>query len=377
VSRTRPRNRRALIVAAATDLFARRGYDEISMSDIAEAVEIGPSALYRHFAGKQDLLREVLTSGLLPVRELFGRRDLSVAQVATIALDQRQLGVLWQREARHMRPDDYLALRAELRSIGQLLADRVLFARPELSAAAANLLAWAVIAVVSSTSFHHLELPRPQYELLIAELLDAVLAAEVPAGFGAARDFPSHGLVPNSRREALLAQAVRMFAQQGYTGVGIEDIGAAVGIAGPSIYNHFPSKRDMLTLALQRGTAVLFMDLTTIYSTAADARDALNRLVRSYVGFALRHHDVIDLMITELGHLGEDEQHRARQAQYEYISEWTHLLQIVHSGLDATAARVRVQAVLSIVNNAVRTVRFRRDSGVAEVLEVMCGRLLL
>src|SRR5260370_10623824 len=55
----RPANRRQLIIAAAADLFSRKGYAAVGMGDVAEAVAIGPSALYRHFRGKRDLLAAV------------------------------------------------------------------------------------------------------------------------------------------------------------------------------------------------------------------------------------------------------------------------------------------------------------------------------
>src|SRR5260370_23606333 len=60
----RPANRRQLIVDAATDLFSRKGYAAVGMGDVAEAVAIGPSAFYRHFRGKQDLLAAVVGDAL-------------------------------------------------------------------------------------------------------------------------------------------------------------------------------------------------------------------------------------------------------------------------------------------------------------------------
>jgi AcrR family transcriptional regulator len=62
--RTRPPNRRELILAAATELFAARGYEYVGMSEIAEEVAVQPSALYRHFAGKEQLLAEILRQGV-------------------------------------------------------------------------------------------------------------------------------------------------------------------------------------------------------------------------------------------------------------------------------------------------------------------------
>ncbi|MCK2243747.1 MULTISPECIES: TetR/AcrR family transcriptional regulator [unclassified Crossiella] len=386
---TRPRNRRAQLIAAATDLLFRVGYDRIGMGDLADAVAIGPSALYRHFTGKQDMLRAVIAEGITPIRDLITGLDLrhrptALPRLAALALDHRELGVLWQREARHMNPDDHAALRTELRDFGHILAERLRAARPELSAATADLLAWSTIAVLTSTSFHRLELPRPDYDHLLAHLVELVVTTPAPDTPPAEDSAPRStevaggpGLVPRSRREALLAQAIRMFARQGYTGVGIEDIGAAVGITGASVYNHFSNKSDLLVAALRRGTAVLFTDLTHIYSTTGDPAEALNRLVRSYLRFTHRHHDLVDLMITEVGNLPESERHDTRHIQHDYVSEWVHLLTSAQPDLDPTTARIRVHAALSVANDAARTPHLRGDPASALPLHTVCTRVLL
>ncbi|WP_338703879.1 TetR/AcrR family transcriptional regulator [Streptomyces sp. Q6] len=51
-----PRSRRAEILAAAVPLFARDGFTSVTNGQIAEAVGIAPSALYRHYPGKVDIL---------------------------------------------------------------------------------------------------------------------------------------------------------------------------------------------------------------------------------------------------------------------------------------------------------------------------------
>lgn len=47
--------RRALIEKTALQLFATRGYAEVSVRDIAQACGIGESALYRHMTSKEEL----------------------------------------------------------------------------------------------------------------------------------------------------------------------------------------------------------------------------------------------------------------------------------------------------------------------------------
>ena len=46
-------------MAAARELFARLGYDAVSMRKIADAIEYTPAAIYVHFADKEALFREL------------------------------------------------------------------------------------------------------------------------------------------------------------------------------------------------------------------------------------------------------------------------------------------------------------------------------
>lgn len=50
-----------------------------------------------------------------------------------------------------------------------------------------------------------------------------------------------------TRREQILREAALLFAERGFHGVGVDEIGAAVGISGPGLYRHFPGKDAMLS----------------------------------------------------------------------------------------------------------------------------------
>jgi len=55
-----PSPRRAEILGAAAELFARRGYHGVSIGDLGRAVGLTGPALYRHFSGKEAVLAEML-----------------------------------------------------------------------------------------------------------------------------------------------------------------------------------------------------------------------------------------------------------------------------------------------------------------------------
>ncbi|MCL2515233.1 MAG: TetR/AcrR family transcriptional regulator [Microbacteriaceae bacterium] len=56
---------RDAVSATAIALFAERGYDAVSMSDIADAAGVSRRGLFRHFASKAELIWD----GLTPVEE--------------------------------------------------------------------------------------------------------------------------------------------------------------------------------------------------------------------------------------------------------------------------------------------------------------------
>jgi AcrR family transcriptional regulator len=65
--------RRAVIAAAATELFAERGYRGTSIDEIAARSGVTPPVVYDHFDSKQDLYRHLLEAHYADLREVWGR----------------------------------------------------------------------------------------------------------------------------------------------------------------------------------------------------------------------------------------------------------------------------------------------------------------
>ncbi|MEV0030355.1 TetR/AcrR family transcriptional regulator [Nocardia sp. NPDC050793] len=379
---TRPTNRRALVVSAAAELFARDGYANVGVGQVADAVAVGPSALYRHFRNKQDLLHAVVADALVTfetlLAELREHPDDAMSALAAAVLAQRRMGVLWRRESRHLDGAARRELRERLRAVGAKLAELVRARRPALDPRRADMLAWSTLAVATSISFHRLRLPGDRFHQLLTEMMTAVSDAEIPA-LGRARvgaADPADRWYP-SRRAAILDQAGRLFDRYGFAGVGIEDIGAAVGIAGPSVYNHFASKAEILVDLFARANLILQADLQRDLARATSAADALHRLIGSYTAYSLENPALIRLLITsEADQLGPEESHRMRGTQHEYVSEWVGLLRGHHPQMDPTEARIRVHAALGAVNDIAATPHLRASAGIDAAARIVCGALL-
>jgi AcrR family transcriptional regulator len=67
------------ILDAARELFISEGYEGVSMRKVAEKIEYSPTAIYVHFADKEDLFRELCHQDFGQLAEVF--------QSATMPLD--------------------------------------------------------------------------------------------------------------------------------------------------------------------------------------------------------------------------------------------------------------------------------------------------
>ena len=80
--RPSPRNKRAEIVAVATEYFGEIGYEETKWADVAGAVGLGPTALYHYFESKQHCLFEILVEAVEDARVEFVRLNEGAFAVA-------------------------------------------------------------------------------------------------------------------------------------------------------------------------------------------------------------------------------------------------------------------------------------------------------
>ncbi|WP_424185308.1 TetR/AcrR family transcriptional regulator [Actinokineospora sp. G85] len=383
----RPRNRKELLAAAAAGLFARDGFHNVGVGDVAAAGGVTASALYRHFQNKQDVLGHVLLTGVDELADRLraavsgladdpGRRlDPLLLAAAEVSVERRELTALWRWQGRHMREADQKDLRTR---VGSLLTDwlaglRAL--RPGLDPGQTQLLCFATLSVFGSVGDHRAT-PGAGFAELLARLARAVVGVDLPTARPSSDQWRTRVAPPPSRREELLTAATRLFREHGFHAVSVDDIGAATGIAGPSVYRHFAGKSELLLAASRRMADRLTLGLEDALATATDPADALGRLARSYVDTVLRSDDLIAVYTTELANLPERDGRELRAMQRGYVAEWVRLLRSVSPGLDEAEARVVVHAALTIVNDIPRTARFADRPGLAAELTALTGAVL-
>ena len=153
------------------------------------------------------------------------------------------------------------------------------------------------------------------------------------------------------RRSALLRAAAELFAERGFNGVSLEDLGAAAGVSGPAVYRHFAGKQAVLGALLVGVSEHLLSGGQSVGAGAAADDEALLGLVRFHVDFALNNPDVIRVQDRDLTSLADADRAAVRSLQRTYVELWVQVLSRLHPGVDAASLRIRAHAVFGLINS--------------------------
>lgn len=155
-----------------------------------------------------------------------------------------------------------------------------------------------------------------------------------------------------TRREQILKEAARLFAERGFHGVGVDEIGAAVGISGPGLYRHFPGKDAMLAeLLVGISERLLSGGRLRVEEAAADPEVLLASLIDGHIDFALDDRPLITLHDRELDRLRDTDRKLVRQLQRQYVELWVTAVRDLHPDVAESEARAAVHAVFGLLNS--------------------------
>jgi AcrR family transcriptional regulator len=177
---------------------------------------------------------------------------------------------------------------------------------------------------------------------------------------------------PIDRRSQILDVAARLFAERGFHGVSVGDIGKAVGVSGPALYKHFDSKDAVLAEMLVAISERLLSVGQERVARADGADAALAALVDWHVEFALAQPALIVVQDRDWQSLPVEARERVRSLQLEYVGLWAGQLRRRDPGLAADRARAMAHATFGLINSTPHSSRLPR----ASMHELLAGMAL-
>lgn len=187
-----------------------------------------------------------------------------------------------------------------------------------------------------------------------------------PSGTPAPKPTPRSG-----RRQQIIEVAAELFAERGFHGVSIYDLGTAMGTSGAALYKHFAGKDALLGAMLVDISETLLREGTARADAArgsaapgvapGEGADAvLAALVAWHVEFALTKPALITVQFRDLASLAEDDRKAVRRLQRRYVELWVSAIKDA-VGADEAHARSAAHAVFGLINSTPHSARLGPD----------------
>jgi AcrR family transcriptional regulator len=388
--RRRPKDRKAQIARASAEAFSTLGYYGVSMETIAKRVGISAAALYRHYSSKYELFRDaVLNLGQQLVDctafadEVAGDPQLALRRLVSALIDtamaNRESGGLYRWEGRYLRADDQASLIAQMRMVHLRIQRPLMEIRPELTSRQRWMLSTSALSVIGSIVDHRAKLPAIQVRALLADLADAVLAADLPDVTDGVAEPRSPLASPSEtpKYEALLNESMRLFNLKGYRDTSMEDIAMAVGMPASGIYRYFSGKSDILAAAFRRAADRLSGELSVIVGTVPDREEALTAVIDAYVTRSFDRPELDYVYYTERLNMTPGDQKILRNLQRANVESWVDLVVSVRPDWTPGQARFAVHAAMSLVIDLGRLMRYENSAPTRAVVERLLDLTLL
>lgn len=146
-------------------------------------------------------------------------------------------------------------------------------------------------------------------------------------------------------KDDVVAAAGRLFAERGYHGTSMRDLGRALGLHGSSLYSHVASKEDLLVAVVEHG-AWLFQASADAASTVEDPSDRLYSLIRGHIDVVLDHRDEARTFLDEARAIGGAGRRRVIEHRDRYEGAFRRALE---DGVSAGLYRADTDPVVTAI----------------------------
>lgn len=173
-------------------------------------------------------------------------------------------------------------------------------------------------------------------------------------------------------KDEIRRQALRLFAERGYSAISMRELAEAVGVRQGGLYNHFPGKQALLVDLMATHMEALLDTLDPVMAGPPDPVAQLRGFVRNHVLHHLDHPDDVFLAYMEIRSLEPDNRVRIVALRDRYEGA---LRSILDAGREAglfhiTDAAVHARMLLSMMTGA--TVWYREGGRLTREAVVDC-----
>jgi len=163
------------------------------------------------------------------------------------------------------------------------------------------------------------------------------------------RGRPKNDSLVLQRREEILVQATKTFAEFGYPGTDVQIIADELGVGKGTIYRYFSTKEELFLAAVDRGMTLLN---EAISSAAEEVNDPITKIViaiDSYLSFFDDNREIVELLIQERAEFRDRKTPTYVIHRLKNIKPWHELMEkLIEAG---RIRRMPVEQITSVISN--------------------------
>ncbi|WP_239001736.1 MULTISPECIES: TetR/AcrR family transcriptional regulator [unclassified Mycobacteroides] len=145
--------------------------------------------------------------------------------------------------------------------------------------------------------------------------------------------------------------ATELFAEKGFHGTGVAEIGSAAGVRGGALYYHIGSKEELLWEILHRYIDEMLTEAVHIAGMNTDPARRLRTLIGSYVILIVKHRKQVAIQVRDGSALTGERAAQLQELRDELQGCWQQVLDEGHqAGVFGTADHVVTNAILGMLN---------------------------
>ncbi len=175
-------------------------------------------------------------------------------------------------------------------------------------------------------------------------------------------------------RADIIEAAGRLFAERGYDGTSMRDLGKELGLLGSSIYSHISGKQELLVAIVDEGAALFQASVEQAMASDGTSREKLEAFVAGHIDVVLDHGEVSRTFLSEARSLEPKYRKPILAARDRYESGLRTILAAgrddgsFRSDLDPTVAGIFILSVLNAIDRWYRSNgRLDRDGLVSAI----------
>jgi AcrR family transcriptional regulator len=163
--------------------------------------------------------------------------------------------------------------------------------------------------------------------------------------------------------------ALSLFAERGYHGTTMNDIAGELGMRAPSLYNHVPSKQEILRDIMVETQAALLEEFDRAVAGAQRPEQRLEHAIEAFVLHHLRHRREALVGNREVSSLEEPARTQVLDGRRRHVRS---IRALIDEGREASVFDVGdpTVAAFTMLEMSVATARWFRDDGPLSAEEV-------